>query len=168
MRRTLESSDSSIYDSEFRCKKDCFRNALFSIVNSMTYLPPANEVWGKVILLHLSVILFTGVGLQAHTQGGVEGSGWGGLQAHTQGGWLRGLAWGVSRPTPRKDVEGSGRGVQAHTQGVSPGPHPGVQGPRGCIPACSEADTPPTSSLEVADAYLQSFRANNENKHNIT
>ena len=26
-------------------------------------LPPANEVWGKVIFLHLSVILFTGVGL---------------------------------------------------------------------------------------------------------
>ena len=24
------------------------------------YLPPANEVWGKVIFLHLSVILFTG------------------------------------------------------------------------------------------------------------
>ena len=26
-------------------------------------LPPANEVWGKVIFLHLSVILFTGGGL---------------------------------------------------------------------------------------------------------
>ena len=25
-----------------------------------SYLPPANEVWGKVIFLHLSVILFTG------------------------------------------------------------------------------------------------------------
>ena len=26
------------------------------------FLPPANEVWGKVIFLHLSVILFTGGG----------------------------------------------------------------------------------------------------------
>ena len=25
-----------------------------------TFLPPANEVWGKVMFLHLSVILFTG------------------------------------------------------------------------------------------------------------
>ena len=32
----------------------------------MTYLPPANEVWGKVMFLHLCVILFTGVvGFQA-------------------------------------------------------------------------------------------------------
>ena len=28
----------------------------------LEYLPPANEVWGKVIFLHLSVILFTGGG----------------------------------------------------------------------------------------------------------
>ena len=28
----------------------------------MLFLPPANEVWGKVIFLHLSVILFTGGG----------------------------------------------------------------------------------------------------------
>ena len=27
---------------------------------SVQYLPPANEVWGKVIFLHLFVILFTG------------------------------------------------------------------------------------------------------------
>ena len=58
------------------------------------------------------------------------------------GGRLRGLAGGVSRPTPRGEVEGSGWGVsrptlgdlQAHTWGVSrptagggsgsPGPHP--------------------------------------------
>ena len=26
----------------------------------MVYLPPANEVWGKVMFLHLCVILFTG------------------------------------------------------------------------------------------------------------
>ena len=39
------------------------------------------------------------------------------LQAHTQG-KLRGLAWGVSRPTPKGWVEGSGLGG-------SPGLHPG-------------------------------------------
>ena len=65
---------------------------------SFLLLPPA-----KVMYLHLSVIMFTW--------------GWGGitaclagLQARTKEGRLRGLAWGVSRPTPR---------------GVSPGPHPG-------------------------------------------
>ena len=32
----------------------------------VTFLPPANEVWGKVIFLHLSVILFTGGGVPGH------------------------------------------------------------------------------------------------------
>ena len=32
-------------------------------------LPPANEVWGKVILLHLSVILFTGGRVGAWSRG---------------------------------------------------------------------------------------------------
>ena len=31
-------------------------------IGSYGLLPPANEVWGKVIFLHLSVILFTGGG----------------------------------------------------------------------------------------------------------
>ena len=54
-------------------------------------------------------------GLQAHTQGEVEGSGLGG--------------GGVSRPTPRGKLRGLAWGVlQAHTQGG--------------IPACTEADTP--------------------------
>ena len=47
------------------------------------------------------------------------------------GGSLRGLAGGVSRPTPRGELEESGQGgLQAHTWGV-------------CIPACTEAETPP-------------------------
>ena len=70
-------------------------------------------------------------GLQAHTQGEVEGSGWWGVQGPHPGGKLRGLAreglqphsqgvsrstpWGVSRPTPR--------GVSRPTPGGSPGPH---------------------------------------------
>ena len=79
--------------------------------------------------------------------------------------------WGVSRPTPRGKVEGSGHGGSPgpHLQG-SPGPHPGGSPgphlgvsrltPRGgiqahtqgglqvhtwrgvCIPACTEVDTP--------------------------
>ena len=51
------------------------------------------------------------------------------------GGSLRGLAGGVSRPTPEgvsRPTPGRG-GLQAHTQG-------------GCIPACTEADTPPTAT----------------------
>ena len=35
-------------------------------LRSPSLLPPSNEVWGKVIFLHLSVILFTwGVGVPA-------------------------------------------------------------------------------------------------------
>ena len=57
------------------------------------------------------------------------------------GGKLRGLTRGVSRPTPKGEVEGSGLGgLQAHTGG-SPGPRLG-----GCIPACTEADPPPTAT----------------------
>ena len=33
---------------------------------SAEYLPPANEVWGKVMFLHLPVILFTGGGGVLH------------------------------------------------------------------------------------------------------
>ena len=71
-----------------------------------------------------------------------------------------GLAWEVSRPEPRGEVEGSGLGGSpgphpggklrglAHTWG-SPGPHPGSLQVHtwGGIPACTEADTPP------ADGY---------------
>ena len=58
-------------------------------------------------------------GFQAHTQGEVEGSGWGLSPGPHPGGRLRGLAGGVSRPTPGGEVEGSGWG------GGYPGPHPG-------------------------------------------
>ena len=97
-----------------------------------SYLPPANEVWGKVIFLHLSVILFTGGGgaipaciaggipacLAAGLQGGGIPACLAGFQAHTQGGKFRGI-WlgGVSRPTPKGEVERDL--VQAHSQGGS-------------------------------------------------
>ena len=79
------------------------------------------------MLLQVSVILFTGgggvipaclVGLQAHTLGKVEGSGLGGgLLAHTQGEVGVRPGGGVSRPTPRGEVEGSGLGDSRPTPG---------------------------------------------------
>ena len=50
---------------------------------SLHSLPPANKVWGKVIFLHLFVILFTG---GAWSQGGLPGPG--------VGAW----SWGVPGP----------------------------------------------------------------------
>ena len=108
-------------------------------------LPPANEVWGKVIFLHLSIILFTGGGrvvfqhaLQVVSQHALQvfgGEWWypslpcrwypsmpcmGGPGPHP-GGKLRGLTRGISRPTP----------------GGSPGPHPG-----GCVSQHTLRQTP--------------------------
>ena len=40
---------------------NCYLVKIFYI-----FLPPANEVWGKVIFLHLSVILFTGESVPLH------------------------------------------------------------------------------------------------------
>ena len=36
---------------------------LAPVNSTFRFLPPANEVWGKVIFLHLCVILFTGRGV---------------------------------------------------------------------------------------------------------
>ena len=66
---------------------------------------------GKVMFLQVPVILFTGW---------VGGAGIPACIAGHPGGKLRGLAWGVSRPTPRGKLRGlAGGGLQAHTQGVS-------------------------------------------------
>ena len=109
--------------------------------SDLILLPPANEVWGKVIFSEASV----------------RNSVWGWWYPSMHCRWYpsmpcsRGVvsqhALQVSRPISRGESEGSGwRGLQAHTQGEgglqahtwgAPGPHPG-----GCIPACSEADTP--------------------------
>ena len=93
--------------------------------------------WGKVMFLHVSVILFTGGwgggGMPACIAGGISAclaaglpGGRGGIPACFEGGipaCLTGL-WGC---------------LQAHTRGGgSPDPHPvGL-----CIPACTEADPP--------------------------
>ena len=37
--------------------------AKYEALSPSLILPPANEVWGKVLFLHLYVILFTGGGL---------------------------------------------------------------------------------------------------------
>ena len=110
------------------------------------------------MFLHVSVILFTGVG-------------WGGIPACLAGGIpaclaglqgvypsmpcrfpgphpglsLRGLAWGVSTPKPRGEVEGSG-------QEGSPGPHQG-----GCIPAYTEADPPNSCCCGWYTSYWNAF-----------
>ena len=95
------------------------------------YLPPANEVWGKVMFLQVSVILFTG-GAWSRRRGclvpggggpgprGVPGPKGGALsgrglvpaclaafQAHTQGGSLGGSGRGGSPgPHPRGKLRG--------------------------------------------------------------
>ena len=70
---------------------------------TVAYLPPATKL-GQVMFLHVSVILFTEGVSRPPPMGEVEGSDQGGLQTHTQGGRLRGMAGGVSRPTPREGV----------------------------------------------------------------
>ena len=47
-------------------------SSVFLILNMHhgSFLPPANEVWGKVIFLHLFVILLTG-GVSASVHGGI-------------------------------------------------------------------------------------------------
>ena len=51
-----------------------------NVLNFMQFLPPANEVWGKVIFLHLFVILFTGGAWS-----------WGRGVPGRRGAWSRGL-----------------------------------------------------------------------------
>ena len=81
-------------------------------------LPPANEVWGKVMFLQVSVILFPGGYLVQRGGGAWSLGGYlvpgqclvpGGLQAHNPGG-----NWGGSGPDPqsRGKLRGSGPGPQ--------------------------------------------------------
>ena len=114
--------------------------------------PPANEVWGKVICLQVSVYpqggaipacitgdipacLAAGLGggLKAHTQGGSGGGSFPGPQPR---GKLRGI-W--SRSTAKGEIEGeSGPGPQPRgkLEGSGPGgawSGEGVPGPGGCL-----------------------------------
>ena len=70
-----------------------------------------------------------------HTGGKFRGSGWGGLQGHTQGGSWGGSGrgeGGVSRPTPKGEVEGD------MAKGGSLGPHQGGVCSRG-VPSSRES-----------------------------
>ena len=107
----------------------------------MTNYRPQTK-FAKVMFLHVSV------SHSVHGGGGIPACLAGGIPA-----CLAGLQRGVSqhalqvfRPTPKGKVEGSGwEGSPDPHLGESPGLHPrGVSRstPRGCIPACTEADTP--------------------------
>ena len=99
------------------------------MITSFTNFYCPQRSWGKVMFLDVSVILFTGGGIPACITGGIPaclavGIQRGGIpaclagfQAHTQREVEGDLARGVSRPTPR-----------------------------GSIPACTEADPPPTAT----------------------
>ena len=65
-------------------------------------LPPANEVWGKVMFLHLCVILFTG---GSASRGGLHPGG----SASRAG--LHRKGRGLGRSLPKSDT--TGRGQQA-------------------------------------------------------
>ena len=78
------------------------------------------------MFLHMSVILLTGGGLQAHTQ---------------KGGW--GSGWGVSKPIPRGEVEGSGQRGVSRPRWSRPG---GV-----CVPQHALWQTNPHHTATSAD-----------------
>ena len=106
----------------------CFRKDTKKSPVTSIYRPQRS--WGKVMFLHVSVILFTGGWYPSMHCGWYPSM----PCSRSPGGWypsmpcrfpgphpggkLRGLARGVSRPTPKGEVEGSGRGwLQAHTRG---------------------------------------------------
>ena len=110
-------------------------------------LPPANEVWGKVIFSEACEEFCSqgGGGIPACIAGGIPAClagiwGWVVFQYALQVVSQYALHGGISRPTPRRQAEGSGRGESPGPhRGGSPGPHPGGL----CIPACTKADPPP-------------------------
>ena len=77
----------------------------------VVYIYRPQTKFAKVMFLHISVCPRGGGGLQAHTQGEVEGSG-GRVSRPTPRGEVEESGWlgGVSRPTPRGEVEGPGWG----------------------------------------------------------
>ena len=60
-----------------------------SYISVSAFLPPANEVWGKVIFLHLFVILFTGGACMVL----FGGRAWFYLGGCVVRGFIRGGAW---------------------------------------------------------------------------
>ena len=79
-------------------------------------------------------------GLQANTQGEVEGSGQGRVSRPTSKGEVEGSGLGISRPTPRGVSRPTTReSLQAHTQG----------GPQ----ACTEADIPQQTATAAGSTH---------------
>ena len=80
-------------------RKDTYiSQTLFVLAVVHSLLPPTNEVWGKVIFLHLFVILFTGGGVclvQGGLLRGVPGPGGGCLAWSRRGPWSRGRVPGL-------------------------------------------------------------------------
>ena len=121
----------------------------------MTNYRPQTKFGAKVIFLHLSVILFMGGGgIPACITGGIPAC----LAAGLQGGGIPAclaVLGGCPGPHPGGKLRGLARGgLQAHTQGgLQAHTWEGLQAhtwwgvyrptPGGCIPACTEADTPP-------------------------
>ena len=102
---------------------------------------PANKDWGKVIFSEACVKnSVQGGAIPACIAGDIPAC-LAGFQAHTQGGSLGGSGQGVSRPTPKGEVEGvlargvtrptPKGGVEGDLAGGSSGPHLGV---------CSQGD----------------------------
>ena len=105
----------SVFDPTCRTWAD----TTYRIKQNTSYLYRPQRSWGKVMFLHVSVILFTGGGSSGPHPGEVEGSGLGAFPGPHQGG------------SPGPHLEGC---LQANTWGGSPGPH------QGGIAACTEAD----------------------------
>ena len=74
-------------------------------------LPPANDVWGEVMFLHLSVILFTGWGLTSQHV----------LQVTWPGGSASRKGWGSA--SRRGGGSASRRGSASGGLGRPPSPH---------------------------------------------
>ena len=131
-------------------------------LRTQTLLPPANEVCEGYVFARVCQSFCSGGG-----EGGVPACSAGGIPAYLAGlgGVVSQHALQVSRPSPRREVEGSGwggspgphprgklrglawGGLQAHTQGdLQAHTLGGLQAhTQGGVPACTEADTPPPS-----------------------
>ena len=124
----------------------------------LKYFYRPQRSWGKVMFLHVSVILFMGGdgwvvvsqhALQFVSQHALQ-------QVSRVGGWYPSITCRFPGPHPGGKLRGLARGVSRPTPRGSPSPHLGVSRPTPgvvsrptprevCIPTCTEAD-PPTAT----------------------
>ena len=137
---------------------------------SRNYYRP-QQSWGKVMFLHMSVILFTGgAGIPACIAAGLRGGGWYPSKpcrfpGPHPGGKLKGIWLGESPgPHPRGIWSGGSPGPNPRGKlrgiwpGGSSGPHPrgkfrGIWS-GGSIPACTEAGPPPPRWLLLREVRI--------------